>query len=143
MVLLTMTAMIVEVLVEVEGLRTLMGSNMIVEEVSVPGQKKVAVEALSAIKDGGGEQKPAKERVGVDGFSSPGEINAADDQEPPLSNPTIGNPISHGQVIDLWRELKSRGSNPKTLDTLLRGARVYIPPPKPKPEPVSPPIEST
>jgi len=130
MVLLTMTAMIVEALEEVEVLRTLTGRNVnIVQEVLVPGQKEVAEEALSAIKDGGGEQQSAKERAGVDGFSSPRETNAVDDQEPSLSNPTIGNPISHGQIIDLWRELKTR-------------VRVYIPPPKTKPEPVSPSIKS-
>lgn len=58
-------------------------------------------------------------------------------KEPSLSNPKLGNPISHGQIIDLWKELKTRSSSPRTLDMLLRGARVYIPPPKPKPEPVS------
>jgi hypothetical protein len=57
--------------------------------------------------------------------------------EPSLSNPTLGNPISHSQVIDLWKELKAHSPRPRTLDSLLRGTRVYIPPPEPKPEPVS------
>ena len=57
--------------------------------------------------------------------------------EPPLSSPKLGNPISHGQVIDLWKELKARSHRPRSLDSLLRGARVYSPPPESKPEPVS------
>jgi hypothetical protein len=57
--------------------------------------------------------------------------------EPSLSNPKLGNPISHGQVIDLWKELKARSPRPRTLDSLLRGTQVYIPPREPKPEPVS------
>ncbi|KIM98181.1 hypothetical protein OIDMADRAFT_32079 [Oidiodendron maius Zn] len=55
--------------------------------------------------------------------------------EPPLSNPKLGKPISHGQVINLWKELKARGHRPRSLDSLLRGARVYSPPPESKPEP--------
>lgn len=61
----------------------------------------------------------------------------SDNQEPQLSNPQIGNPISHGQVIDIWMNLKASNLSPTSLDTLLRGSRVYAPPPKPKPEPVS------
>lgn len=57
-------------------------------------------------------------------------------QEPLLSDPQLGNPISHGQVIDLWKRLKATGSFPRSLDILLRGARVYTPPPEPKHEPV-------
>jgi hypothetical protein len=56
--------------------------------------------------------------------------------EPSLSNPKLGNPISHGQIIDLWNDLRAHSSKPKTLDSLLRGARVYNSPPKPKAEAV-------
>jgi len=58
-------------------------------------------------------------------------------QEPSLLNPKPGNPISHGQVVDLSRRLKSRNLSPSRLNVLLRGSRVYIPPPPPRPEPVS------
>lgn len=54
-----------------------------------------------------------------------------------LSGAAIGKPISHGQVIDISRQLKSRGHSLYHLDILLRGSRVYVPPPPPKPEPVS------
>lgn len=57
--------------------------------------------------------------------------------EPPLSHPKVGNPISHGQVIDISRDLKARRIQPNNLEALLRGSKVYTPPPPPKPEPVS------
>ncbi|KAG4432856.1 hypothetical protein IFR05_011656 [Cadophora sp. M221] len=57
--------------------------------------------------------------------------------EPALSNPRIGNPISHGQVVDLSQKMKARKFQPCRLEDLLKGARIYIPPPVPKPEPTS------
>jgi hypothetical protein len=57
--------------------------------------------------------------------------------EPSLSDPKVGNPISHGQVIDISKQMRSEALQPSRLEELLRGSRVYIPPPKPKPEPVS------
>ncbi|KAF5561212.1 hypothetical protein FPHYL_6291 [Fusarium phyllophilum] len=56
-------------------------------------------------------------------------------KEPTLDDPKLGNPISHGQVVDLWKQLKAQGNSNFTLEQLLRGASVYIPPPPPKPEP--------
>ncbi|KAF4443358.1 hypothetical protein FACUT_1415 [Fusarium acutatum] len=56
-------------------------------------------------------------------------------QEPTLDDPKFGNPISHGQIVDLWKQLKAQGNSNFTLEQLLRGASVYIPPPPPKPEP--------
>ncbi|KAK7512978.1 endoplasmic reticulum-based factor for assembly of V-ATPase-domain-containing protein [Phyllosticta citriasiana] len=71
--------------------------------------------------------------------------------EPSLSEPELGKPISHGQLIDISDFLKARSNTPDDgndqpvdenqnqsqfhLNDLLRGSRVYIPPPKPKPEP--------
>nr|RBQ98133.1 hypothetical protein FVER53263_11618 [Fusarium verticillioides] len=55
--------------------------------------------------------------------------------EPTLDDPKLGNPMSHGQIIDLWKQLKAQGNSNFTLEQLLRGASVYIPPPPPKPEP--------
>lgn len=57
--------------------------------------------------------------------------------EPRLSSPEVGNPISHGQVVELSKNAKLRGITPFTLDDLLRGSNVYVVPPKPKAEPVS------
>lgn len=57
--------------------------------------------------------------------------------EPSLSDPKVGNPISHGQVIDVSKQMRMEALKPSRLEELLRGSRVYIPPPKPKAEPVS------
>lgn len=56
--------------------------------------------------------------------------------DPSLADPTPGNPISHGQIIATWRQLRAQGHDQYTLEGLLRGATVYVPPPPPKPEPV-------
>lgn len=72
--------------------------------------------------------------------------NDASEQRPnaesssPASSPepTVGNPISHSDIINLHRKLKaSQSSAPSkySLEQLLQGSRVYIPPPPPKPEP--------
>ncbi|RYO80741.1 hypothetical protein DL766_008052 [Monosporascus sp. MC13-8B] len=52
-----------------------------------------------------------------------------------VEDAAIGKPISHGQIIDIWNRLKTHGDNDITLERLLRGATVYIPPPPAKPEP--------
>lgn len=52
-------------------------------------------------------------------------------------SPCLGKPISHLDLLQLSRELKAHHLSPPTLDILLRGSRVYVPPPVPKPEPVS------
>src|SRR5450432_257760 len=59
-------------------------------------------------------------------------------EEPSLSKPSIGKPISHGQVLNISKQLRAQGHSPDHLDILLRGSKVYIPPPPPKPEPVRP-----
>jgi hypothetical protein len=53
-----------------------------------------------------------------------------------LDDVAVGNPISHGQVIDLWTELREAGLKQYALEQLLKGSKVYVPPPAPKPEPV-------
>ncbi|CAJ0555265.1 Ff.00g053300.m01.CDS01 [Fusarium sp. VM40] len=55
--------------------------------------------------------------------------------EPSLDEPELGKPISHSQIVGLWKRLKAQGNANYTLEQLLRGASVYIPPPPPKPEP--------
>ena len=66
--------------------------------------------------------------------------------EPSLQDPKVGKPISHGQIIAISNSLRksyagktASGEKPIAyhLDDLLRGSKVYIEPPKPKPEPVS------
>lgn len=62
------------------------------------------------------------------------ECEAVD--EPTLTEPEVGNPISHGQIIDIWKHLKEEEHPNLSLEELLRGATIYMPPPPPKPEPV-------
>ncbi|KAI6710116.1 hypothetical protein PZA11_007704 [Diplocarpon coronariae] len=57
--------------------------------------------------------------------------------EPSLLNPRLGDPISHGQIVELSQDMKARQLQPHRLEDLLKGARVYIPPPPPKPEPTT------
>ncbi|TLS23253.1 uncharacterized protein PpBr36_06487 [Pyricularia pennisetigena] len=59
----------------------------------------------------------------------------SDDEEPNLDGAEVGKPITHAQVIDLRNKLKSKGNTEYTLEKLLVGSRVYLPPPPPKPEP--------
>ena len=63
--------------------------------------------------------------------------------EPSLESPAIGRPISHGQIIDIYKSLsnvhsdiESPAEKPYHLDDLLRGAQIYVPPPKPTTQPV-------
>ncbi|KXJ90276.1 endoplasmic reticulum-based factor for assembly of V-ATPase-domain-containing protein [Microdochium bolleyi] len=56
-------------------------------------------------------------------------------REPTLSSPAVGNPISHGQIISLHNHLRPTDKDRFTLESLLRGASVYVPPPPPKAEP--------
>jgi len=57
--------------------------------------------------------------------------------EPSLECAAVGNPVSHAQVVDLWKSLENAGHREYTLERLLKGSFVYVPPPVPKPEPVS------
>ncbi|KAI2466194.1 endoplasmic reticulum-based factor for assembly of V-ATPase-domain-containing protein [Annulohypoxylon bovei var. microspora] len=61
--------------------------------------------------------------------------NSKNNGEPSLKDPELGNPISHGQIIDIWKCLKDKSDNATRLEELLRSATIYIPPPPPKPEP--------
>ncbi|KAG9250999.1 endoplasmic reticulum-based factor for assembly of V-ATPase-domain-containing protein [Emericellopsis atlantica] len=53
---------------------------------------------------------------------------------PSLEKPAVGSPISHSQILDIYNALK-KNSNGPSLESLLVGAKVYVPPPPPKPEP--------
>ncbi|KAK4235333.1 endoplasmic reticulum-based factor for assembly of V-ATPase-domain-containing protein [Achaetomium macrosporum] len=55
--------------------------------------------------------------------------------EPSLEGATVGGPVSHSQVVDLWRALKDTAHGEYTLEKLLKGSKIYVPPPTPKPEP--------
>lgn len=66
------------------------------------------------------------------------QSQASSEAEPSLQEPAIGKPISHGQIIQLWKLLKDHDAQSYTLENLLWGARVYVPPAPAKPEPVRP-----
>jgi len=69
-----------------------------------------------------------------------------------LKGTKLGDPVSHEQLIQISKLLKSHyGKRPHSneatekegeepvayhLNDLLRGSQIYVPPPKPKPEPV-------
>ncbi|KAI0148647.1 endoplasmic reticulum-based factor for assembly of V-ATPase-domain-containing protein [Xylariaceae sp. FL1272] len=55
-------------------------------------------------------------------------------QDPSLENPAVGNPINHGQIIDIWKSLRGKGHADYSLEQLLRGSTIYVPPPPPKAE---------
>ena len=65
-------------------------------------------------------------------------------REPSLEKPVEGHPISHAQIIGISQTLKRSSfqddNHPDlslyALENLLRGCRVYVPPPEPKLEPV-------
>ena len=81
----------------------------------------------------------------VEGLEIRGELAIASSEsesieannEPSLEAPASGKPVSHSQILELWKDLWEGGRSDYTLEKLLHGARVYIPPPPPKPEPVS------
>lgn len=66
------------------------------------------------------------------------QSQALPEADPSLKDPAIGKPISHGQIVQLWKLLKDHDAQSYTLENLLWGARVYVPPAPPKPEPVRP-----
>ncbi|KAL1843603.1 hypothetical protein VTJ49DRAFT_886 [Mycothermus thermophilus] len=56
------------------------------------------------------------------------------DGEPPLEDAAIGNPISHPQIVHIWRSLQTAGHKHYTLEALLKASMVYVPPPPPRPQ---------
>ncbi|CAD6443104.1 a3ed1b55-7719-480b-8297-f2176f8e3d39 [Sclerotinia trifoliorum] len=163
MVLLTMTATIVEALQTLHEAET---SHSHEELAQLSSQQQMGKEIEGSIlttsqeneaqlskkdKETGGEERDVKATEDSDPTDLPVQQdvptlssgdsksvgNAKVSQEPLLANPKIGNPISHGQIIDLWRDIKKQNISSLTLELLLRGSRVYVPPPVPKAEPTS------
>ncbi|POS82513.1 hypothetical protein EPUL_005363, partial [Erysiphe pulchra] len=48
--------------------------------------------------------------------------------------PKVGDPISHKQVIELSKLMKSQNHESYRLEKMIRGSRLYVPPPPPAPE---------
>lgn len=92
------------------------------------------VEALQVLHHHPKDSAAAAENQSPHGEEAPS--TDVTNENPSLADPTPGNPISHGQIIATWRQLRAQGHERYTLEGLLRGAIVYVPPPPPKPEPV-------
>jgi hypothetical protein len=86
--------------------------------------------AVDRERDTGGGGLP---HSGAEGGPPGGQLGP----EPSLKHAAVGNPVSHGQIVDLWKSLRTVGHQEYTLERLLKGSEVYVPPPVPKPEPVS------
>jgi hypothetical protein len=89
-----------------------------------------------------GDNEGRKQNTNSDLSSSPcstgtGNVGYSSTGHSLLLSPCLGNPISHGQVINLSMQLREAGFEPYRLEDLLRGSNVYIAPPPPKSEPVS------
>lgn len=138
MVYLTMTSTIVEALEKIQSLERSADDKSRLQ-IQKDGARarfegESALEKSLTIEERTGNAQSIEGRsVAVDAAADTNEQS----KEPSLSNPKLGNPISHGQVIDLLSQVKAKGLSPRSLDVLLRGARVYVAPPPPKPEPVS------
>lgn len=122
MVLLTMTKSMVEALEKIQSL----------DNERIPDtQRSDVLQGSIDIQERGAGEAQISETPPAD----KSQRNKA--VEPILKDPKVGNPISHGQVVDLSKQMKDQGMEPCRLETLLKGSRIYIPPPPPKPEPVS------
>jgi hypothetical protein len=142
MVLLTMTASIVEALKRIQSIEgTINGINDqaakkdLIEdgEPASNDEKAIDIENRSA-NHPEEEEKPGESQKGSRAENSERQTEPA---EPTLSQPKIGNPISHGQIIDISKGLKSQGISPHSLEHLLKGSKAYVAPSPPKTEPVS------
>ncbi|KAE9369235.1 hypothetical protein N431DRAFT_413049 [Stipitochalara longipes BDJ] len=122
MVLLTMTASIVEALENLERAERNPGD--------VAAQRRTT---------DGDEDEDAQEGIenSTENDHDPSAKAPMQPAEPSMLNPKVGNPISHGQVVDISRDLKARRIQPDSLEALLKGSRVYVSPPPPRVEPNS------
>jgi hypothetical protein len=146
MVYLTMTSTIVEALEKIQSLECLVNEKdeLRSEKVGGGGLKEDNEEASLETQLGVQEKTCATEVLedesSKEETTKRSKKSTADGlrrvEKPSLSSPKLGNPISHGQAIDLSRKLKAQNLSPRSLDALLRGARLYVAPPPPKPEPV-------
>ncbi|KAH7383089.1 endoplasmic reticulum-based factor for assembly of V-ATPase-domain-containing protein [Cadophora sp. MPI-SDFR-AT-0126] len=142
MVQLTMTAAMVEALERIQshGRATEQKSHTLDDD-GLVGRNYASRRREEQMREHAGNEAEETERS-----KSAAQGNSADSikrpesnisSEPTLCNPRIGNPISHGQVVDLSQDMKALELQPCRLEDLLKGARLYISPPPPKPEPTS------
>lgn len=100
------------------------------------------VDALKQVEEqhkSDGEHKADSQHKADELSNDAGEDQSNDAAASSSTEPAVGNPISHSDVLRLYKKLSaSETLEPRySLEQLLRGSQVYIPPPSPKPEPVS------
>lgn len=93
------------------------------------------VDALKQVE----EPHKADDQGAADERGNDASRDQSNDAASSSTEPAVGNPISHSDIIGLYKKLKSSETlEPKySLEQLLQGSHVHIPPPPPKPEPVS------
>lgn len=94
------------------------------------------VDALKQVE----EQHKADDQRKADEPSNDASQDQSNDAASSSTEPAVGSPVSHSDIISLYKKLSAlETSEPKySLEQLLQGSQVYIPPPPPpKPEPVS------
>ena len=87
------------------------------------------VEALMLLRDSSNSSYSSSDSVQPDDAAL-GELC--------MTDPAVGKPISHGQILATVKTLKASGHAGFGLEQMLRGSALYVPPPPPKPEPVRP-----
>ncbi|PBP24611.1 vacuolar H+-ATPase assembly protein [Diplocarpon rosae] len=126
MVLLTITASILEALEKIQSL----GLDRVERDTKEKGDGE---------DDGFDDNEHTTRENGEKGMQAEHESAEKREEnkftEPSLMDPKLGNPISHGQIVELSQDMKARKLQPCRLEDLLKGARVFVPPPPRKPEP--------
>ncbi|KAJ3558647.1 hypothetical protein NPX13_g9668 [Xylaria arbuscula] len=84
------------------------------------------VEALTLLRDSSNSSHPIGDNVHPDDVAP---------EEPCMTDPAVGKPISHGQILATVKTLKAKGHAGFRLEQMLRGSALYVPPPPPKPKP--------
>lgn len=133
MVLLTVTPSIVEASEKLQSLK----DNISESNHSQDGNEKMETTIGTQNLTPDGRTKIAQQENRQGSTDTPqcvdGDMKSG---RPILSSPKIGDPISHGQIIDIGRDMKTLGLYPQSLEVLLKGSKVYIAPLPQKPEPV-------
>jgi uncharacterized membrane protein len=96
------------------------------------------LESLEKLHEPAGDDTTGKqntEKANEDAQNRPTGSSCDTNTSPSLDAPKLGNPISHGQIVELWQKLKTSAETSCSLERLLQGSHVYIPPPPPKREP--------
>ncbi|EHK44233.1 hypothetical protein TRIATDRAFT_37297 [Trichoderma atroviride IMI 206040] len=83
------------------------------------------------------EQHKADSQLKADESSNDADQDQSNDAAASPTEPAVGNPISHSDILGLYKKLSASESSESkySLEQLLRGSQVYIPPPPPKQEP--------